>query len=84
MTLYLCVACGGTKTAAVIIGRGFGEPSNISHLTELSIATIKVAVEAALALQQAVPWSTISLPARPSINHSLRLGLVYPEQTLLL
>ena len=68
MALYLCVDCGGTKTAAVIsdrsgkiIGRGFGGPSNISHLTaEQFIATIKGAVEAAL--QQAVPYSTISLP----------------------
>ena len=68
MALYLCVDCGGTKTAAVIsdesgdiVGRGLGGPSNFNYLTvEQFVAAVKDAVEAAL--QQAIPSSVISLP----------------------
>ncbi|PPR03167.1 hypothetical protein CVT26_008017 [Gymnopilus dilepis] len=56
MSLYLCVDCGGTKTAAVIansegttVGRGHGGPSNITYLTpESFILAVKEAVTVAL------------------------------------
>ena len=68
MNLYLCVDCGGTKTAAVIsdesgqvVGRGLGGPSNFNYLTvEQFVAAVKDAVDAAI--QQAIPSSVISLP----------------------
>jgi len=68
MILYLCVDCGGTKTAAVIsdesgqvVGRGLGGPSNFNYQTvEQFVAAVKDSVEAAL--QQAIPSSVISLP----------------------
>ncbi|KIM40254.1 hypothetical protein M413DRAFT_446433 [Hebeloma cylindrosporum] len=67
MSLYLCVDCGGTKTAAVIcdaagaiVGRGFGGPSNITYLTpEAFISSVKEAVSDALKASSA---SSISLP----------------------
>jgi len=56
MSLYLCVDCGGSKTAAVIcdksgsiVGRAFGGPSNIAYLTiESFIETIRLTVGDAL------------------------------------
>lgn len=67
MSLYLCVDCGGTKTAAVIcnasgaiVGRGSGGPSNITYLTpEAFISTVKEAVGDALKASSA---SSVSLP----------------------
>lgn len=69
MALYLCIDCGGTKTAAVIsnesgeiVGRGLGGPSNFNYLTvEQFVATVKYAAEGAL--REAVPASAISLPS---------------------
>lgn len=54
--LYLCVDCGGTKTAAAIcdaeskiVGRGTGGPSNINYLTvEAFIVSVRMAALAAL------------------------------------
>ncbi|KAF8967916.1 hypothetical protein BDZ97DRAFT_1801940 [Flammula alnicola] len=54
--LYLCVDCGGTKTAAAIcdasgniVGRGSGGPSNITYLSpEAFISATKEAVGSAL------------------------------------
>lgn len=54
--LYLCVDCGGTKTAAAIcdaqgniVGRGTGGPSNITYLTvEDFIVSVRTAVLASL------------------------------------
>lgn len=69
MSLYLCVDCGGTKTAVVIcdasgliVGRASGGPSNIAYLTPQSFnKTVKAAVIAALKV--ALPDSTdVSLP----------------------
>ena len=67
MSLYLCVDCGGTKTAAVIcnasrtiVGRGSGGPSNITYLTpEAFILSVKEAVGDALKASTA---SSASLP----------------------
>jgi len=61
MRLYLCVDCGGTKTAAAIsdasgniVGRGIAGPSNITYLTvDKFIAAITEAV--GTALKQANP-----------------------------
>jgi len=61
MPLYLCVDCGGTKTAAVIsdesgnvVGRGSGGPSNITYLSlDGFIAAVKEAI--GTALQQSDP-----------------------------
>lgn len=55
-SLYLCVDCGGTKTAAAvsdhqgnIVGRGAGGPSNITYLTvDEFITSVRTAVLAAL------------------------------------
>ncbi|KAF8897101.1 hypothetical protein CPB84DRAFT_1848025 [Gymnopilus junonius] len=66
MSLYLCVDCGGTKTAAAItnasgtiVGRGHGGPSNITYLTPKSfILAIKEAVTTAL--EATLPASTSS------------------------
>ncbi|KAH9485471.1 N-acetyl-D-glucosamine kinase [Psilocybe cubensis] len=69
MSLYLCVDCGGSKTAVVIcnpvgtiVGRATGGPSNIAYLTPQSFnKTVKAAVIAAL--QIALPDSPdVSLP----------------------
>jgi len=67
MSLYLCVDCGGTKTAAAIcdvsgtvVGRGSGGPSNITYLApEDFISAVKEAVSDALKTSSA---SCISLP----------------------
>ena len=56
MSLYLCVDCGGTKTAAAIcdasgtiVGRGSGGPSNITYLTlDAFLIAVKDAVGSAL------------------------------------
>ncbi|TFK23935.1 hypothetical protein FA15DRAFT_440099 [Coprinopsis marcescibilis] len=56
MPLYLCVDCGGTKTATVIsdssgtiVGRGSGGPSNITYLSvEAFISAITEAIVEAL------------------------------------
>ncbi|KAF9485963.1 hypothetical protein BDN70DRAFT_870439 [Pholiota conissans] len=56
MALYLCVDCGGTKTAAAIcdadgtiLGRGSGGPSNITYLApEAFIVAVTQAVNQAL------------------------------------
>lgn len=56
MSLYLCVDCGGTKTAAVIsdtlgtiVGRAFGGPSNYAYLgPELFLEAVRCAVSDAL------------------------------------
>ncbi|KAG9083858.1 hypothetical protein FS749_005683 [Ceratobasidium sp. UAMH 11750] len=55
--LFLCVDCGGTKTAAVIadgtgtiVARGLGGPSNFTDVGMTAfLRAVKVAVEAALA-----------------------------------
>ncbi|PPQ88451.1 hypothetical protein CVT25_011578 [Psilocybe cyanescens] len=69
MSLFLCVDCGGTKTAVVIcdaagaiVSRASGGPSNIAYLTpESFVLTVKAAVAAALKI--ALPPSTnVSLP----------------------
>ncbi|KAG8700733.1 hypothetical protein FRC09_005784 [Ceratobasidium sp. 395] len=65
--LFLCVDCGGTKTAAVIVddsakvvGRGTGGPSNFTDVGMTAfLRAVKVAVEAALA---EVTGAKISLP----------------------
>ena len=67
MPLYLCVDCGGTKTAAAIsdesgnvVGRGSGGPSNITYLSlDGFISAVKKAV--GTALRQSDP-SARSLP----------------------
>lgn len=72
MSLYLCVDCGGTKTAVAIadssgrvIGRGNGGPSNITYLAVEDF--IKAISDAILeALQTALPNSPV--------EHSLHYG----------
>lgn len=68
MSLYLCVDCGGTKTAAAIcdadgtiLGRGWGGPSNITYLNpEDFIVAITEATNQALA--STTTSTPISLP----------------------
>lgn len=56
MSYFLCVDCGGSKTAAVItgpdgntVGRGVGGPSNLTYLTgEAYISAVKAAIAQAL------------------------------------
>jgi N-acetylglucosamine kinase-like BadF-type ATPase len=56
MSLYLCVDCGGTKTAAAIadasgniVGRAFGGPSNYAYLgPDLFTQAVRMAVSDAL------------------------------------
>lgn len=69
MSLYLCVDCGGTKTAVAlsdaggtIVGRASGGPSNITYLPpETFIHNVKEAI--IIALKNALPTtSDISLP----------------------
>ncbi|KAF9526660.1 hypothetical protein CPB83DRAFT_794536 [Crepidotus variabilis] len=70
MPLYLCVDCGGTKTAAVIsdasgniVGRGSAGPSNITYLSvDGFIAAVKRAVGEALKQATAPKSSSVSLP----------------------
>ena len=68
MPLYLCVDCGGSKTAVAIsdasgkiVGRGTGGPSNLIYLTAVGFIT---AVTGAIsdALQQAIAEPFSSLP----------------------
>jgi len=70
MSLFLCVDCGGTKTAAAIadvdgkiIGRSFAGPSNITYLTsEGFLVAVTEAVTAAL---------KAAFPTAPEAAHSL-------------
>ena len=74
MALYLCIDCGGTKSAAVvanakgdILGRGRGGPANFKDvgLTRF-LSSVRSAVEAALASIEAVSANIV--------NDQLRLG----------
>ncbi|KAH6914331.1 hypothetical protein BKA70DRAFT_1261090 [Coprinopsis sp. MPI-PUGE-AT-0042] len=77
MSLYLCVDCGGTKTACVIsdaggaiVGRGSGGPSNITYLpVEQFIGAISEAIVEAL---------KTALPAEASASEHM---LPYKEGT---
>ncbi|KAF8161252.1 hypothetical protein B0H34DRAFT_700106 [Crassisporium funariophilum] len=73
MSLYLCVDCGGSKTAAVIsdasgtiVGRGLGGPSNITYLTpDAFTKAVKEAV--GIALKTTVsPASDVPIPLPPA------------------
>ncbi|KXN85306.1 N-acetyl-D-glucosamine kinase [Leucoagaricus sp. SymC.cos] len=71
MSYFLCVDCGGSKTAAVIadrkriiIGRGYAGPSNLTYLTsDAYTQAVKTAVAEALA---AASLSTDLPPNGPS------------------
>ncbi|KAG9127897.1 hypothetical protein FRC07_007743 [Ceratobasidium sp. 392] len=78
--LFLCVDCGGTKTAAVIVdgnsnvvGRGSGGPSNFTDVGMTAfLRAVKVAVEAALAV---VNGAKVQLPTSTPLLSAAWFGI---------
>ncbi|THU85030.1 hypothetical protein K435DRAFT_869682 [Dendrothele bispora CBS 962.96] len=77
MSLYLCVDCGGSKTAAAIsdasgkiVGRSFAGPSNIAYLTvEAFLDAIRTAVgEALKTCSSPASVEPVSLPPPPGLG----------------
>ncbi|KAG8717317.1 hypothetical protein FRC08_007700 [Ceratobasidium sp. 394] len=88
--LFLCVDCGGTKTAAVIadgdggiIARGLGGPSNFTDVGMTAfLRAVKVAVESALA--EATGTQVIILVGRNREQLIFSLKVTLPASTPLL